>query len=76
MSDPKALNITHFSQPIRQILSMLLVVVLVAAGAWAISSEVIGIVETNPLLNGFIAGVFLLGKIGRASCRERVCAIV
>ena len=73
MNDPKALNITHFSQPIRQILSMLLVVVLVAAGAWAISSEVIGIVETNPLLNGFIAGVFLLGI---ATCFWQVWILV
>ena len=61
MNDPKALNITLFSQPIRQILSMLVVVVLVAVGGWVISAEVIGFVETNPLLNGFIAAVFLFG---------------
>ena len=61
MNDPKALNITLFSQPIRQILSMLIVVVLVAVGGWVISAEVIGVVETNPLFNGFIAAVFLLG---------------
>jgi hypothetical protein len=63
MDDPKALNISHFSQPIRQILSMLLVVVLVVAGAWLIHNQVIGIIETNPLLNGFIAAVFLLGIV-------------
>ena len=63
MHDPKDLTISHFSQPIRQILSMLLVVALVAAGAWLIHTQVIGIIETNPLLNGFIAGVFVLGIV-------------
>lgn len=52
---------TFFSQPIRQIVTMLLVVALVAAGAWLIHTTVLGIIATNPLLNGFIAFVFLLG---------------
>ena len=73
MDDPKALNITRFSQPIRQILSMLLVVALVAVGAWVISTQVIGIIETNPLLNGFIAGVFVLGI---ATCFWQVWILV
>ncbi len=42
---------------------MLLVVVLVAAGAWVIHSTVLGIIRTNPLLNGFIALVFTLGVV-------------
>jgi len=52
-----------FSQPIRQIVLMLLVAVLVGSGAWLIHSEVAGIFQANPLLNGFIAGVFLLGVV-------------
>lgn len=52
-----------FSQPIRQIVTMLLVTVLVGSGAWLIHKEVAGIFQTNPLFNGFIAGVFLLGVV-------------
>jgi len=50
-----------FSQPIRQIVSMLIVCVLVGSGSWLILDEVVGILKVNPLFNGFIAGVFLLG---------------
>lgn len=53
----------HFSQPIRQIVTMLLATGLVAAGAWLIHDTVLGIIWTNPWLNGFIAGVFLLAVI-------------
>ncbi len=42
---------------------MLVVTVIFAAGAWVISREVIEILLTNPLLNGLIAGVFLLGVV-------------
>lgn len=52
-----------FSQPIRQIVSMLLVCVLVGSGAWLIHNQVAGIFQANPLVNGFIAGVFLLGVL-------------
>lgn len=52
-----------FSQPIRQIVSMLLVCILVGSGAWLIHNEVAGIFQANPLVNGFIAGVFLLGVL-------------
>lgn len=54
---------TTFSQPIRQLVFMLVVVVLVATGAWVIHAQVAGIFGTNPLLNGFIAGVFFLGVL-------------
>ena len=50
----------RFSQPIRQIVTMLVVSGLVGAGAWLIHETVFGIIGTNPWLNGFIAGVFLL----------------
>ncbi|MGB4828262.1 MAG: biopolymer transporter ExbB [Paracoccaceae bacterium] len=52
---------TTFSQPIRAITTMLVVCVLVGAGAWAIHGMVVDIIRTNPLLNGLIAGVFLFG---------------
>lgn len=63
MERPKADEKTHFSQPIRQIVTMLLACGLVAAGAWVIHDTVIGIIATNPLLNGFIMLVFLLGVV-------------
>ncbi len=50
-----------FSQPIRQIVTMLLACALVGAGAWFIHETVLGIIRTNPLLNGFISTVFLFG---------------
>ncbi len=52
---------TTFSQPIRAITTMLVVCILVGAGAWTIHGMVIDIIRTNPLLNGLIAFVFLLG---------------
>ena len=54
---------TYFSQPIRQIVTMLVAVALVGAGAWLIHDTVLGIMRTNPLLNWFIGAVFLLGIV-------------
>ena len=65
--------VTHFSQPIRQIVTMLFACVLVASGAWLIHETVYGIIATNPLLNGFIAAVFLLGV---AACFWQVLILV
>ena len=53
----------RFSQPIRQIVTMLVVVGLVVAGGWLIHNKVLDIIRTNLWLNGFIAGVFLLAII-------------
>lgn len=50
-----------FTQPIQQILIMLMVLVLVAAGAWLIHGEVATVFAVNPWLNGFIALVFAFG---------------
>jgi hypothetical protein len=58
---PKADVTITFSQPIRQIVTMMLVTALVIIGAWAIHAEVAEIVQTNPLLNGLIGLVFLFG---------------
>ena len=63
MERPKADDTTLFSQPIRQIVTMLLACALVAAGAWLIHETVLGIIQTNPLLNGFIMLVFALGVV-------------
>jgi hypothetical protein len=54
---------TTFSQPIRAITTMLLVCLLVGAGAWLIHGTVIDIIRTNPILNGVIALVFLFGVL-------------
>ena len=55
---------THsFSQPIRQIVTMLLVSVLVGLGGWLIKGEIEQIMLTNPWLNLFIAGVFAFGVL-------------
>lgn len=73
MDSTKPAQVTHFSQPIRQIVTMLLVCVLVASGAWLIHETVYGIIATNPLLNGFITAVFLLGV---ATCFWQVLILV
>jgi hypothetical protein len=51
----------RFTQPVSQILTMLLVAVLTAVGGWVASPWVAPVFLTNPLLNGFIAVVFLVG---------------
>lgn len=61
MEIPKADPEITFSQPIRQIVTMMLACGLVGAGAWLIHSTVLGIVGTNPMLNGVIVLVFFLG---------------
>ncbi|MGL4319417.1 MAG: biopolymer transporter ExbB [Paracoccaceae bacterium] len=61
MERPKAEAAITFSQPIRQIVTMMVVTALVILGAWYVHAEVAEIVRTNPLLNGLIGLVFLLG---------------
>lgn len=53
----------RFSQPVRQILSMLLALGLVAAGAWLIHGEIEAVFRANVWLNGAIALVFVIGVI-------------
>ncbi|MCX7300287.1 MAG: biopolymer transporter ExbB [Rhodobacterales bacterium] len=53
----------RFSQPIRQITSMLIVVALVAAGFYVIFDTVVRIFWNNPYLDGVIFGVFFLGVL-------------
>lgn len=52
-----------FTQPIRQIATMLVACGLVGAGAWLIRQQLYQILQTNPWLNQFILGVFSLGVL-------------
>ena len=51
----------YFSQPVRQILLMLLVVALVGAGGWFAFAALESVFLSNPWLNGVIFGVFAVG---------------
>lgn len=50
-----------FTLPVRQLVLMLIVAGLVAAGGWLIYPAVSGVFLANPWLNGFIGLVFLVG---------------
>lgn len=62
-----------FSQPVRQIVLMLIVVGLVAAGGWAAYPSVSQVFLSNPWLNGVIFGVFLVGVL---ACFWQVLALI
>lgn len=53
----------QFSQPIRQILTMLIVLGLVGIGAYVAFPRVAPVFLANPYLNGFIFFVFVIGVI-------------
>ena len=53
----------HFSQPVRQIVSMILVLGLVAFGAYLVFPSVAPVFLANPWLNGFIGLVFVFGVL-------------
>jgi hypothetical protein len=53
----------RFAQPVSQMLAMGLVVVLTIVGAWTAFPWVAPVFLTNPLLNGFIGFVFLIGVL-------------
>ena len=54
---------TTFSQPIRAISTMLVVLILVGLGAWFLHGQITGILRANPVLNGMIGAVFVLGVL-------------
>jgi hypothetical protein len=62
-----------FSQPVRQILMMLVVLVLVAAGASIIYGKILTVFVDNPWLNGTILVVFLIGVL---TCFSQVAQLV
>ena len=53
----------QFSQPIRQIVSMVIVIALVAAGLWLGRDNILAIFYANLYLNGAILLVFILGVL-------------
>ncbi len=58
---PELSSDAHFTQPVRQLVMMLVVLVLVAMGAYVAFPSVAPVFLANPWLNGFIAVVFILG---------------
>lgn len=65
--EPKAQP--QFSQPIRQLFFMLVVLGLVGSGFYLGLSQITAIYQSNPYLNGVILGVFVLGVL---SCFNQV----
>jgi hypothetical protein len=63
MNKPVQAAEPFFSQPVRQIAMMLLVSVLVGAGAYVAYGPIFSIFIANPYLNGLILAVFLLGAL-------------
>lgn len=63
----------RFSQPVRQIVLMLLVLGLVAAGGYLGFATLRGVFLTNPYLNAVIATVFVLGVL---SCIRQVVLLM
>ncbi len=55
--------VRHFTQPTRQLLMMLLVLVAVAVGGALLAAEIRTVIFANLYLNAFIGFVFLLGVI-------------
>jgi len=62
-----------FSQPVRQILLMLMVLALVGAGAYVAFPRIASVFFANPYLNGFIVFVFFIGVM---SCFWQVIQLV
>ena len=59
----QATKAISFTQPVRQVLSMLLAVGLIGAGIWLIRTEILSIINANPYLDAFIIAVFTLGVL-------------
>lgn len=53
----------HFSHPFRQVVSMLLVLALVGAGTFLALPRVLPVFLANPMLNGFILLVWIIGVL-------------
>jgi hypothetical protein len=63
----------YFTQPVRQVVMMLLVLVFVAVGAYLAYGRILPIFIANPWLNGLILGVFVLGVL---TCFFQVAQLV
>ncbi len=53
----------EFSQPIRQIAMMIVVLILVSVGVYFLQGPIRQVFYANPYLNGFIGGVFVIGVL-------------
>ena len=63
MAKPDLETAPHFSQPVRQIVFMVIVLGLSAAGAVLAAPRVMPVFQANPWLNGFIGVVFVIGVL-------------
>lgn len=63
----------HFSQPVRQIIAMLIVLGLVGAGGYVAFASLLDVFWTNPYLNSAICLVFVLGVM---SCFWQVAQLM
>jgi hypothetical protein len=63
----------YFSQPVRQIVMMLVVLILVGVGAHLTYGRILPIFIANPWLNGLILAVFILGVL---TCFFQVAQLV
>jgi len=63
MDQPDREARTQFSQPVRQIMLMLIVLALTAVGCVFAAPRVLPVFLANPFLNGFIGAVFVIGII-------------
>lgn len=63
----------YFSQPVRQVVMMLVVLVLVSVGAYLTYGRILPIFSANLWLNGLILAVFLLGVL---TCFWQVAQLV
>ena len=61
MDTPDRERGVQFTQPVRQILLMLIILALIGFGAYLIYPAVSSVFLANPFLNGIILGVFVLG---------------
>lgn len=61
MIPPARTPAPQFSQPVRQVTMMLVVLGLVAAGGWLAYGRIYPIFQSNPWLNGTILAVFIIG---------------
>ncbi len=63
----------QFSQPIGQVIQLIVVLMLTGAGAWLALPRVLPVFEANPYLNGFIVFVFIVGVL---SCFLQVYQLI
>ena len=63
MSQAQPENDPHFTQPVNQLTTMTVCVILVSIGAWLSYGALMPVFLANIYLNGFIFGVFILGVV-------------